>query len=197
MCYTKTLPFKFIGVVLWLLNSQWKMHHCDVPSSFFLVLSQIEEYKKPWNPAVFRRAWGLKYTQRGDFKGGIPPLLEGAQPLATFWNLCGFARKWHSCTRWGPNSVVYSHGHHQVFVSVSRPEWTPKFAQKSQGRSNLASSDNGSGQLSGYDTHTLTHQLIQGCWFTVSILHAVEMCTRNRQFRAGLIYGKIIQQLKG
>ena len=35
MCYTKTLPFKFIGVVLWLLNSQWKMHHCDVPSSFF------------------------------------------------------------------------------------------------------------------------------------------------------------------
>ena len=37
MCYTKTLPFKFIGVVLWLLNSQWKMHHCDVPSSFFLV----------------------------------------------------------------------------------------------------------------------------------------------------------------
>ena len=27
---TKTLPFKFIGVALWLLNSQWKMHHCDV-----------------------------------------------------------------------------------------------------------------------------------------------------------------------
>ena len=36
------------------------------------------------------------------------------------------------------------------------------------------------------------------CWFeTVSILHAVETCTRNRQFRAGLIYGKIVQQLKG
>ena len=31
-------------------------------------LSQIE-YKKP---AVFRRAWGLKYTQRGDFKGAAP-----------------------------------------------------------------------------------------------------------------------------
>ena len=44
---------------------------------------------------------------------------------------------------------------------------------------------------------TLTHQL-KRCWFeTVSILHAVETCTRNRQFRAGLIYGKIIQQLKG
>ena len=46
-------------------------------------LSQIEEYKKPLKkPAVFRRAWGLKYTQRGDFKGHSPP--------ATFWNLCGF-----------------------------------------------------------------------------------------------------------
>ena len=44
---------------------------------------------------------------------------------------------------------------------------------------------------------TLTHQL-KRCWFeTVSILHAVETCTRNRQFRAGLIYGKIVQQLKG
>ena len=57
-------------------------------------LSQIEEYKKPLKkPAVFRRAWGLKYTQRGGFKGGCPPLeagFEGAQPLATFWNLCGF-----------------------------------------------------------------------------------------------------------
>ena len=29
-CVDKTLPFKFIGVALWLLNSQWKMHHCDV-----------------------------------------------------------------------------------------------------------------------------------------------------------------------
>ena len=44
MCYTKTLPFKFIGVVLWLLNSQWKMHHCDVPSSFFLVFFGSAEH---------------------------------------------------------------------------------------------------------------------------------------------------------
>ena len=29
-CVDKTLPFKFIGVALQLLNSQWKMHHCDV-----------------------------------------------------------------------------------------------------------------------------------------------------------------------
>ena len=37
-------------------------------------LSQIEEYKKTVKkPAVFRRAWGLKRTQRGDFKGGVPP----------------------------------------------------------------------------------------------------------------------------
>ena len=35
---TKTLPFKFIGVALWLLNSQWKMHHCDV---LCLVLSSL------------------------------------------------------------------------------------------------------------------------------------------------------------
>ena len=27
---TKTLPFKFIGVALRLINSQWKMHHRDV-----------------------------------------------------------------------------------------------------------------------------------------------------------------------
>ena len=44
MYYTKTLPFKFIGVVLWLLNSQWKMHHCDVPSSFFLVFFGSAEH---------------------------------------------------------------------------------------------------------------------------------------------------------
>ena len=44
MCYTKTLPFKFIGVVLWLLNSQWKMHHCDVPCSFFLVFFGSAEH---------------------------------------------------------------------------------------------------------------------------------------------------------
>ena len=35
---TKTLPFKFIGVELRLLNSQWKMHHCDV---LCLVISSL------------------------------------------------------------------------------------------------------------------------------------------------------------
>ena len=35
---TKTMPFKFIGVALRLLNSQWKMHHCDV---LCLVLSSL------------------------------------------------------------------------------------------------------------------------------------------------------------
>ena len=35
---TKTLPFKFIGVALRLLNSQWKMHHCGV---LCLVLSSL------------------------------------------------------------------------------------------------------------------------------------------------------------
>ena len=41
---TKKLPFKFIGVALWLLNSQWKIHHCDVPSSFFLVFFASAEH---------------------------------------------------------------------------------------------------------------------------------------------------------
>ena len=49
-------------------------------------LSQNEEYKNRKKPAVIRRAWGLKRTQLGDFKAGF----EGAQPLTTFWNLCGF-----------------------------------------------------------------------------------------------------------
>ena len=35
---TKTLSFKFIGVALRLLISQWKMHHCDV---LCLVLSSL------------------------------------------------------------------------------------------------------------------------------------------------------------
>ena len=29
-CVDKNIAFKFIGVALWLLNSQWNMHHCDV-----------------------------------------------------------------------------------------------------------------------------------------------------------------------
>ena len=29
-CVDKNIAFKFIGVALRLLNSQWKMHHCDV-----------------------------------------------------------------------------------------------------------------------------------------------------------------------
>ena len=56
-------------------------------------LSQIEKYKKPLKKtAVFRRTWGLKRTQRGVLRG-VSPLeagFEGAQPLATFWNLHGF-----------------------------------------------------------------------------------------------------------
>ena len=41
-------------------------------------LSQIE-YKKPFKkPLVFRRAWGLKRTQWGDFKG-VSPLRQGSK----------------------------------------------------------------------------------------------------------------------
>ena len=94
-------------------------------------------------PVVFRRTWGLKRTH-GEILRGYPleAGFEGAEPLATFWNLCGFSVPGNDILvlRWGLNSVVYSPGHHQVFVSVSRPEWTSKFAPKSQGRSTLVAS---------------------------------------------------------
>ena len=56
-------------------------------------LSQIENTKNRKKPAVFRRTWGLKRTQRGDFKGRFAPLeagFKGAQPLAPFWNFFRF-----------------------------------------------------------------------------------------------------------
>ena len=37
-CVDKNIAFKFIGVALRLLKSQWKMHHCDV---LCLVLSSL------------------------------------------------------------------------------------------------------------------------------------------------------------
>ena len=40
----KNIAFKFIGVALWLLNSQWKMHHCDVLClviSFFVFFASL------------------------------------------------------------------------------------------------------------------------------------------------------------
>ena len=41
---TKTLPFKFIGVALRLLNSQWKMHHCDVVCLVLSSLCSLQAY---------------------------------------------------------------------------------------------------------------------------------------------------------
>ena len=56
-------------------------------------LSQIEEYKKTVKKnSSFSPRLGTKTYTRGDFKG-VSPLeagFEGAQPLATFWNLHGF-----------------------------------------------------------------------------------------------------------
>ena len=43
-CVDKKIAFKFIGVALRLLNSQWKMHHCDVLClviSFFVLCKPI------------------------------------------------------------------------------------------------------------------------------------------------------------
>ena len=41
---TKTLPFKFIGVALRLLISQWKIHHCDVLCLVFSSLCSLQAY---------------------------------------------------------------------------------------------------------------------------------------------------------
>ena len=41
---TKTLPFKSIGVALRLLNSQWKMHHCDVLCLVISSLCSLQAY---------------------------------------------------------------------------------------------------------------------------------------------------------
>ena len=126
-------------------------------------LSQIEEYKKTVKkPAVYHRAWGLKCTQRGDFKGGCPPLRNGcfwrlAQPLATFWNLCGFRVPGNDILAldWGPNSVVvYSRWSSSGFCMRSAGlNERQSLPQKAKVASNLDGYQfrNGSGQLSGYD----------------------------------------------
>ena len=71
--------------------------------------------------------------------------------------------------------LCYSHGHHQVFVS------------KLQFR-------NGSGQLSGYDMPRNVDPSVKKGVGLKQLAASVETCTRNRQFRAGLI---LVQQLKG
>ena len=38
------MPFKFIGVALRLLNSQWKMHHCDVLCLVLSYLCSLQAY---------------------------------------------------------------------------------------------------------------------------------------------------------
>ena len=74
-------------------NTCFRYHNLCKKYKNMVKLSQIEEYKnRKKKTAVFHCAWGLKRTQWGDFKG-VSPLeagFEGAQPLATFWNLCGF-----------------------------------------------------------------------------------------------------------
>ena len=55
-------------------------------------------------------------------------------------------------------------------------------------------------QLSGFSSEMgVANSVVMTCPETSvsSSMHAVETCTRNRQFRAGLIYGKIVEQLKG
>ena len=127
------------------------------------------------NPAVFRHAWGLKCTH-GGLKGGCLPLevgFEGAQPLATFWNLHGFRVPRNDVLALDEvQTVLYTHG-------LNERQSLPKKAKVAailwlQFR-------NGSGQLSGYDMpRNVDPSVKKGCWFeTVSVQHAVETCTRN------------------
>ena len=53
-------------------------------------LSQIEEYKKPLKKQRFLPRLGTKIYTTGGILRGVSPLDRRAQPLATFWNLCGF-----------------------------------------------------------------------------------------------------------
>ena len=43
-CVDKNIAFKFIGVALRLLNSQWKMHHCDVLCLVISFLCSLQAY---------------------------------------------------------------------------------------------------------------------------------------------------------
>ena len=43
-CVDKNIAFKFIGVALRLLNSQWKMHHCDVLCLVISFLCFLQAY---------------------------------------------------------------------------------------------------------------------------------------------------------
>ena len=81
----------------------------------------------------------------GDFKGGCPPLeagFEGAQPLATFWNLCGFRVPGNDILALDEvQTVLYTHMVITRFLyrsaGLNELQSLPK---KSQGRSNLAAS---------------------------------------------------------
>ena len=43
-CVDKNIAFRFIGVALRLLNSQWKMHHCDVLCLVISFLCSLQAY---------------------------------------------------------------------------------------------------------------------------------------------------------
>ena len=44
-CVDNNIAFKSIGVALRLLNSQWKMHHCDVLCLVISSLCSLQAYR--------------------------------------------------------------------------------------------------------------------------------------------------------
>ena len=136
-------------------------------------LSQTKQYKKPWGkPAVFRRAWGLKYIQRGSIlRGGVPPQagFEGAQPLATFWNLSGSGCPDMTLLALDEvQTVLYTHMVITKFlISVKGLNELHKFPKISQGRSNLVASvpSMGVAAISVVMTCPETLSISSGCWF--------------------------------
>ena len=64
---------------------------------------------------------------------------EGAQPLGTFWNLCGFRVPGNDILALDEvQTVLYTHMVIIRFFCIGQQ--ASKFAQKSQGRSNLVAS---------------------------------------------------------
>ena len=118
-------------------------------------------------PAVFSPHLGTKIYTTGGILRGVSPLeagFEGAQPLATFWNLCGFRVPGNDILALDEvQTVLYTHMVITRFLYQSAwPEWTSKVAQKkprSQQFSGFSSEMGVANSVVMTCPETLTHQL--------------------------------------